>query len=679
MTSEVLLQFTYMETSKRSEFSIKRTTEQEYFQVAPTRQFFAKWCEVNDSIEPKYVSRDEWNKKRDEGILQKKRNEDGKQSLFIPEDLKLWEMVDVIEAVDKDTFARNSAKRPDKRNEFYELGEDFINTAAYVAQGVDGIHEGKDTAMQTAKDLYSYGVRLQRARENVDDATVEEIASIDIRDKKEGLDKQFGVDKLAKLKKQNPEQTRQEMLAQFFKVAEIAGSRGGIRGRLDERFRKKKEAEGAPHRKALQKVYEKYLEKPMEKPERELYDAVFRRGLEKLVQEMGKDGWTDKVKTVLKKNQFDVERQQKNFMETLEIPVLKQELDALRNPPDGQKADLQKIGDKEREIADEIQWGVSSFPYKRGANKPSEMLVAQYINCVGASMLGGALMKEAGLSYLVGSAPEHSILFLVTSDGRVEWRDMQSRLFNEDLVDERIRGRNRDGSRLRVADIVSFSKSPSPEGLMFDIESEKYGKKLPWVKEGKRQYVVAFEPEYGQKIQILNSIGATLKGLGDKKMSSKERENYYGQALEAYSQAVVLSPNYAYARNGRGSALSGLGRQKEAIEEYSKAIAINAEYSTVYRNIGDSFSKLGDKEGSLKKREYYKQSLEAYIRGAALEPEYTSSYNRMGNVLVKLGFKNEAVEAYQMYIDLADKEKDGPKITRAKVIMAKLKRDIANN
>lgn len=48
-------------------------------------------------------------------------------------------------------------------------------------------------------------------------------------------------------------------------------------------------------------------------------------------------------------------------------------------------------------------------------------------------------MKEVGLNYLVGTVPEHSILFLVTSDGNVEWRDMQNSDLNEDLTDGMIK------------------------------------------------------------------------------------------------------------------------------------------------------------------------------------------------------------------------------------------------
>lgn len=236
---------------------------------------------------------------------------------------------------------------------------------------------------------------------------------------------------------------------------------------------------------------------------------------------------------------------------------LKPELETIR-----QTNNLAKISQKEREIADRIQDKVSRFSYKSSADNPAEMTANQYINCVGASTLGGALMKEAGLYYLVGSVPKHSILFLVTSDGEVEWRDMLDPSLNEKLTDEMIEGRKKDGTPLTIKDIAAFGQKPTPEGLMFDIKSyEKYKEKLGWVREGQRRYVAVFEPEYGQQIQILNNMGDTLLDLDLNK-----------EAVETYRQAIALDPKDVDPYNGLGEALSNLGLYKEAIEAYRKFI-----------------------------------------------------------------------------------------------------------
>jgi tetratricopeptide (TPR) repeat protein len=661
-----------MENAEAREFSVKPAIEKQPFQDAPTRAFFSKWCEVNDSIEPKYVSREEWN---GESILSKEKNEDGKQELQIPLDLGLHEIVRVIEAVDKDTYAHNPGKMRDKRKELGELGDMFVNAGIYLAQnfhsenvkgeGADKARRGATkTAIETARDFYRYGNAL-RTGDYGEQTPIEEIADNTLSPKQtEEIDTWFGVDKLAALKKQEPEQARQEMLGQFFKVTEQAKPYGGMRGKLDKYFGKKKEAEKEPYRKALKKVHEKYLEEPIKRPERELHDAVFRRGLEKLVQEMGKEGWTDEVKAALKAEGFDVEGQQRNLMETLEISRLKQELDFLRSSQDNKK-----IGDKERQIADIIQKGVSSFPFKYGANNPSEMIADQLINCVGASTLGGALMKEAGLHYLVGDVPEHSILFLVTADGQVEWRDMRAARLNGNLEDEYIHGSNSDGSLLRVADIVAFSENPSPEGLMFDIKGEEYRKRAPWVEKGQRQYVAVFEPELGQKIQIMDNTGVALNDMGNEEESWPEKEEYYNQAIEAYLQAMALNPKNTYPYTNMGMTLNSLGRASEALEAYRKAVVIDPEFAEAHNGIGNSLDILGRAD----------EALEAYGQAIDIDPKFAHSYNGKGNVLADLGHKAEAIEAYQKFIDLADKEENKDLLVRARVIIAKLKKDIGRS
>ena len=168
--------------------------------------------------------------------MSKDKNEEGKQALAVPKDLKLWEMVDVIEAVDKDTFEHNPEMKQDKRKELNDLGETFVNAGIYMAQRREGIDEGKDTADNTAKDFYRYGNAL-RTGDYGEQTSIADIADNAISPKQtEQIDRWFGVDKLAALKQQDSEQTRQEMLTQFFRVAEKA-----------------KDSE--PHRKALEKVH----------------------------------------------------------------------------------------------------------------------------------------------------------------------------------------------------------------------------------------------------------------------------------------------------------------------------------------------------------------------------------------------------------------------------------------
>ena len=50
------------------------------------------------------------------------------------------------------------------------------------------------------------------------------------------------------------------------------------------------------------------------------------------------------------------------------------------------------------------------------------------------------------------------------------------------------------------------------------------------------------------------------------------------EAIEAYSKALAIKPDYAEAYNNMGNALKDQGKLEEAIEAYSKALAIKPDY-----------------------------------------------------------------------------------------------------
>ena len=108
------------------------------------------------------------------------------------------------------------------------------------------------------------------------------------------------------------------------------------------------------------------------------------------------------------------------------------------------------------------------------------------------------------------------------------------------------------------------------------------------MKEGPRQYVAVFEPEYGQQMQVLNNTGGALYSLGR-----------YKEAIEAYRQAVANDPKFSYPYNGLGIALESLGRDEEAIEAYRQAIAIDPKYAYPYNGLGNTLRSLGRNEEAI--------------------------------------------------------------------------------
>jgi len=67
-------------------------------------------------------------------------------------------------------------------------------------------------------------------------------------------------------------------------------------------------------------------------------------------------------------------------------------------------------------------------------------------------------------------------------------------------------------------------------------------------------------------------------------------------ALDYYDQAIKIDPNYAYAWNNKGIALSNLGKYDEAIECHDRAIKIDPNYADAWNNKGVSLRKIGQQK-----------------------------------------------------------------------------------
>ncbi|HLD27154.1 MAG TPA: tetratricopeptide repeat protein [Patescibacteria group bacterium] len=611
-------------------FEVKQIVEQKPF-IRPSYVNFMKkqWFPINDSLALEVVNRADWEQRGVKDILEKR--PDDKQTLYIPKDLQLWEMIGIMEVVDRDTFANKPERRDEAKKKLRELGKIFENAGIYIAQRLSTIDQGKDIARVLAEELYGYGQSLTSGefekKQTIDaiashDLTPSEIDAVDrflagdtlYQSRQAGTEKKSAGDPLQKEKLYETE--RQKTLAQFFKVSEKAFEleRKNESGELQVNTNHLKPWQSdTPFHHAFIVKIKKAMKQKIETPKREFETAIFRRGLEKLVSEMKERGWRHSVNSLFEKLGIDLRIEQRKLSDALNIGRLKAELESVRKT-----ADTTKISTQERKIANIIQKAVSNFPFQSRANNPSEIVKNQYINCVGASILGGILMREAGLNYLVGDMPNHSILFLVTNDNHVERRDMLKLLSNVELTDEMITGTKNDGSPMTVSDIIVFSQKPYPEGLMFDIKNEKYRDKLDRLQRRQKQFLAVFSPEYGQQIQVLSNIGNALFSLG-----------YYEESIEAYRQTVIAYTKYPY----------------------------------VYYNLGGNFFNL----------RYYKEAIKAHQQAIAINPHFVHSYNGLGNALSSLGRKEEAIEAYQKFIDLADIQKEERWIKRAEKIIAELK------
>ena len=81
--------------------------------------------------------------------------------------------------------------------------------------------------------------------------------------------------------------------------------------------------------------------------------------------------------------------------------------------------------------------------------------------------------------------------------------------------------------------------------------------------------------------------------------------------------------NDATALNIMGVTHQGQGNLEEAIEAYSKALAIKPDYADVYYNMGNALQDQGNLE----------EAIEAYGKALAIKPDYADAHNNTGNAL----------------------------------------------
>ncbi|GAB4573120.1 MAG: hypothetical protein Kow0077_14530 [Anaerolineae bacterium] len=92
-------------------------------------------------------------------------------------------------------------------------------------------------------------------------------------------------------------------------------------------------------------------------------------------------------------------------------------------------------------------------------------------------------------------------------------------------------------------------------------------------------------------------------------------------AIEAYTRAIELNPNYAEAYNNRGNARDDSGDPHGAIADYTEAIRSKPDYATAYYNRGIVRKSVDDIEGAIAD----------YTEAIRLNPQYAEAYNNRGN------------------------------------------------
>ena len=123
---------------------------------------------------------------------------------------------------------------------------------------------------------------------------------------------------------------------------------------------------------------------------------------------------------------------------------------------------------------------------------------------------------------------------------------------------------------------------------------------------------------------------------------SASEANETDKAIEYYSKAIELKPDYAEAYNNRGNIFAEKKQYDKALEDYSKAIELKPDYAKAFCNRGITYSEM----------KQYDKALEAYSKAIEYKSDYAEAYNNRGNIFAEKKQYDKALEDYSKAIEL---------------------------
>ena len=108
----------------------------------------------------------------------------------------------------------------------------------------------------------------------------------------------------------------------------------------------------------------------------------------------------------------------------------------------------------------------------------------------------------------------------------------------------------------------------------------------------------------------------------------------YHKAIEEYTKAIELEPDYAEAYRYRGNAWARLGEFGRAIKDYRKAAYL--ESAEAYYNGGNALANKGE----------YDKAIQSYTRAIEFKPDYAEAYYNRGSAWYHLGEYDRALKDF---------------------------------
>jgi len=146
--------------------------------------------------------------------------------------------------------------------------------------------------------------------------------------------------------------------------------------------------------------------------------------------------------------------------------------------------------------------------------------------------------------------------------------------------------------------------------------------------------------QYNQEVWKLNASDLLFKGIS---LSNKGK---YGEAINAFTKAIELNPDYVAAYCLRGITYSKSRKFQQAIEDLNKAIKLDPNEFRAYLSRGIIYNDLDKHQQAIKD---FTKCIELVDPG---DPLASSAYGLRGGTYDALGFYQEAIKDCTRAIDL---------------------------
>ncbi len=116
-------------------------------------------------------------------------------------------------------------------------------------------------------------------------------------------------------------------------------------------------------------------------------------------------------------------------------------------------------------------------------------------------------------------------------------------------------------------------------------------------------YFLRGRTHYDYACRVLRE--ATGQGPQNVAVLPEEAAEHMEQAVEDYTRALELDPQYTRAYNNRGNARASLGEEEKALQDYDTALEMDPELSLAYFNRGLLHYRVGDYQQAIADLERY--------------------------------------------------------------------------